>query len=178
MANYDIELYLDILTEDPEEQHIGMERIKFFFSECVADTIFISQDNCEKINQLINTGFKISTLPYEPYDQTVAYALLHKLNAITEGRYQITDIIFGSDMSYGVKYIIDYEEESGEFSEKNNWWHSTNTNMCDIKKIKKTDKIVKLTKFNSDWSEVNLNWKNGLPKTKAEIVFTIDSDKN
>lgn len=178
MTAYQTEIYLDVLTEDPEEQYIGMERLNFFFRECLSNVIFISSKHTSKINELINLGFKVSTLPYEPYDQTIAYAIIHKANAITENRYLITDIVFGSDLSDGIQYVIEYEDDSGEYADKNGWWHDSSTIISDVKKIKTTEKIVKLTKMNCDWSEVNLNWKSPVYKNKAEIVFTINPDKN
>lgn len=178
MTVYNIELYLNIFTDDPAEQYIGMERIKFLFDNCFSDAIFISDSHKDVINQLTKLGFKVSTLPFEPYDQAIAIALIHKINAIVEDRYLLTDIIFGSTLSEGIKYLIDYEDDAGPFSIKNNWWHDSGMGISNIKKTKISDKIVKLNKVNNEWGEVGLNWKNNIPSNKAEIVFTIEPEKN
>lgn len=171
-------MYLDVLTDDPEDQYIGMERLKFFFDECLTNSIFINDKHIDKINDLVNLGFKVSTLPYDPFDQIIASAVLQKSTAITENRYLATDLVLSSNLSNGIQYIIDYEDDLGEFANKNGWWNDSSTIISDIKKVKTSDKIVKLTKFNCDWSEVNLNWKANSNPKKAEIIFTIDLEKN
>lgn len=178
MTVYDLSLDLDIITEDPAEQYIGMERIKFLFENCLSDVIFINDEHKDTINQLLKVGFRISTLPFEPYDQAIAMAVIHKINAIVEEKYLLVNLTFGSTLSEGIKYQIDIEDDSGPFADKNNWWNDSGMCVSDIKKTKISDKVVKITKTNNEWSEVGLNWKSNPLANKAEIIFTIDSDKN
>jgi len=178
MNVYSISLYMDVETESIREQNVAMERIKYFLNDCLENSIFV-QDTEHKIIEKYNScGFKVCTVPEEPYDQIITILLLTKLNSITEGRLVITDITLGSRISDQVKFSYDIESPRGPL-EVPGWWTDIGTSISDpVKKSVRKDKIVKLFKTQStDWAEYNLIWKEKDPKIKSEIVFTTDLEK-
>lgn len=178
MNVYDVALYMEVETESIREQNVAMERIKYFLNECLENGIFVQDTEHKVIEKYASCGFKVCTLPEEPYDQIIAILLLTKLNSITEGRLVITDITLGSRISDQVKFSCDIESPRGPF-ESAGWWLDSNTSICDpVKTSSKKDKIVKLFKTgNTDWADYNLVWKEKDFTSKSEIVFTTDQDK-
>ena len=177
MNLYTLNLYMEVETESIREQNVAMERIKYFLNECVENSIFV-QDTEQKIIEKYNScGFKVCTVPEEPYDQIITLLLLTKLNSITEGRLVITDITLGSRMSDDVKFTCDIESPLGPL-ETHGWWMDNSTSISDTKKSVKKDKIVKLIKVPStDWAEFNLVWKEKDIFSKSEIFFTTEQEK-
>ena len=146
MNVYTISLYMDVETESIREQNVAMERIKYFLNDCLENSIFV-QDTEHKIIEKYNScGFKVCTVPEEPYDQIITILLLTKLNSITEGRLVITDITLGSRISDQVKFSYDIESPRGPL-EVAGWWTDNGTSISDpVKKSVRKDKIVKLFK--------------------------------
>ena len=102
-------------------------------------------------------------------------ALLLKLNAITDDKFDITNMSFKSQLSDDVEYLIDIDDEFEPYNTKNSWWNDNGSNISD-KKSNKKDKIVKLRKDN-EWVELDLGWKNSYKPETSEIIFTLDTDK-
>ena len=178
MNVYTISLYMEVETESIREQNVAMERIKYFLNDCLENSIFV-QDTEHKIIEKYNScGFKVCTVPEEPYDQIVTILLLTKLNSITEGRLVITDITLGSRVSDEVKLSCDIESPRGPL-ELPGWWLDSGTSISDpIKTSSRKDKIVKIFKIPTlDWSEYNLSWKEKGNVSKSEIVFTTEQER-
>jgi hypothetical protein len=130
MNLYDLTVYMDVNTDSIREQNVAMERIKYFLNSCLENGIFIQDTENKIIEKYHNAGFKLSTLPEEPYDQIIALLLLVKLNAITDGKLSITDIILGSRLSDNVKFSCDLESPIGPFAEPG-WWSSNTPSTVD-----------------------------------------------
>lgn len=169
---------MDVETESIREQNVAMERIKYFLNDCLENSIFVQDTEHKVIEKYNSCGFKVCTLPEEPYDQIVTLLLLTKLNSITEGRLVITDITLGSRISDQVKFSCDIESPRGPL-ESPGWWLDPSSSIADpIKTSVKKDKIVKLFKIPTpDWAEYNLNWKEKCNMPKSEIVFTTEQEK-
>jgi len=178
MNVYTISLYMEVETESIREQNVAMERIKYFLNDCLENSIFVQDTEHKTIEKYTSCGFKVCTLPEEPYDQIVTLLLLVKLNSITEGRLVITDITLGSRISDQVKFSCDIESPRGPL-EMPGWWLNSDTSICDpIKTSIKKDKIVKLFKtVVTDWSEYNLVWKEKDLKANSTIGFTTEQEK-
>lgn len=174
MNVYELLLSMEVGTDSIREQNIAMDRIEYFLSECMANSVFVEAAEKKAIEKYTSADIKVSTLPEEPYDQIITILLLQKLNAIAEGRLLITDIVLKSELSDGVKFIYNIEEADLHPFGKG-WWSEPNTNIADIPKSNRKDKIVKLVKT-SDWSIPDLEWEDK-PKKSAEIIFTPDLDK-
>ena len=172
---YSFTVFIEILTDDPYEQSVALERMKYFIDEVVTNSIFIEVSDKKAIDTFIGLGIKVGVLPLDPYDQALAIALLLKLNAITEDKMNITHITFKSQLSDDVEYLIDIEDEFESFIGKDNWWNDSGSNLNN-KKSNKKDKIVKLHKDN-EWTELDLGWKHVCKPEASEIIFTLDTDK-
>ena len=169
---------MEVETESIREQNVAMERIKYFLNDCLENSIFVQDTEHKIIEKYSSCGFKVCTVPEEPYDQIVTILLLTKLNSITEGRLVITDITLGSRISDQVKFSCDIESPRGPL-EMPGWWTDSGTSIADpIKTSTRKDKIVKIFKLPTvDWAEYNLSWKEKGNIVKSEIVFTTEQDK-
>jgi hypothetical protein len=172
---YSFILFLELVTDDPYEQSVALERMKYFIDEVVTNSIFIEASDKKAIDTFTGLGMKVGVLPLDPYDQALAIALLLKMNAITEDKMNITHITFKSQLSDDVEYLIDIEDEFEPFISKDNWWNDSGSNLNN-KKSNKKDKIVKLHKDN-EWTELDLGWKHMCKPDASEIIFTLDTDK-
>ena len=172
---YSFTLFIEILTDDPYEQSVALERMKYFIDEVVTNSVFVEASDIKVIDTFTGLGMKVCVLPLEPYDQAISIALLLKLNAITEGKFNITNMSFKSQLSDDVEYLIDIDDEIEAYTTKNNWWNDSGSNLNN-KKSNKKDKIVKLHKDN-EWTELDLGWKHVCKPEASEIIFTLDTDK-
>ena len=96
---YSFTLFIEILTDDPYEQSVALERMKYFIDEVVTNSVFIEASDKKAIDTFTGLGMKVGVLPLDPYDQSLAIALLLKMNAITEDKMNITHITFKSQLS-------------------------------------------------------------------------------
>ena len=172
---YSFTVFIEILTDDPYEQSVALERMKYFIDEVVTNSVFVEASDIKVIDTFTGLGMKVCVLPLEPYDQAISVALLLKLNAITEGKFNITNMSFKSQLSDDVEYLIDIDDEVEAYATKNNWWNDSGSNLNN-KKSNKKDKIVKLHKEN-EWNELDLGWKHVCKPDASEIIFTLDTDK-
>lgn len=172
---YSFTVFIEILTDDPYEQSVALERMKYFIDEVVTNSVFVEASDNKVIDTFTGLGMKVCVLPLEPYDQAISIALLLKLNAITEGKFNITNMSFKSQLSDDVEYLIDVDDEVEAYATKNNWWNDSGSNISN-KKSNKKDKIVKLHKDN-EWTELDLGWKHICKPEASEIIFTLDTDK-
>ena len=177
MNTYDIQLTMTVETDSIREQNIAMDRIKYFLHECLENGVFVDSSEKKVIEKYIAAGLKVCTLPEDPYDQIVTIVLLSKINAITEGRLIVSDIVLSSELSDGVKFVYDYESVLHGIPYQYGWWMESNSCMNDFNKTQnKKDKIVKLVKSINDWSFAGLEWKEKSVKS-AEIIFNPEHEK-
>lgn len=172
---YSLTVFIDILTDEPYEQSVALERMKYLIDDCITNSVFIEESAKKTIDAFNNLGVKTCVLPVEPYDQAIGMALLLKLNAITESKFNITNITFKSQLSDDVEYLLDIEDDFEPFNTKHSWWNDTGPNIAD-KKSNKKDKIVRLRKDN-EWVELDLGWKHTCKPEASEIIFTLDTEK-
>ena len=170
MTVYELSLGMEVDTASIKEQNIAMDRITFFLSECLENSVFVEHADKKAIEKYLQADIKVCTLPEEPYDQIITILLLLKLNAITEGKLHVNSISLRSGLSDDVKFIYDIDTASNHPFSNKAWWTECTTNMSDISKTNKKDKIVKLIKQHCDWKSVGLDWaqKEHIP---TEIIF-------
>lgn len=170
---YDIDLFFNVETESIKEQNIALERIKFFINGCLENAIICEENKDKVIQDYLNAGMKVCTLPEEPYDQIIGIMLMAKLNSIAEGRLVVTDISISSRLSDGVSCSHDMDENMGPFYEKG-WWNEPNLKISDTK-YAKGKKVVKLTKPVVEWEDIYLDWGTKEPEldefNASEVVF-------
>ena len=174
MNVYGFTLAMEVETESIVEQNIAMDRIIYFLKDSLTNSVFVQTSDKKAIEKYTQADIKVCTVPEEPYDQIITMLLILKLNNITEGRLNITDIFLESELSDSVRFSYDFETAKHNPFGNKGWWLESSTSMNDIEKNTKKEKIVRLVKHN-DWANVGLEWQK---KTKAsEIIFTTDSDK-
>lgn len=178
MNLYDFSVCMNVETDSIREQNVAMERIKYFVSEHLENSIFIEASEQKMIDKYISCGFKVCTIPEEPYDQMITTMLLVKLNSITEGRLEITDIALGTRLSDDVRFLFDCETELGPF-DKEDWWTDPSVRMTSMPRTQnKKDKIVQIFKTTAtDWNDLNLGWKEkGMSLSDHSEISFISSD--
>lgn len=173
LNSYDVTLTLTVETDSIQEQNIAMDRIKYFINQQIENCVFVQDSEQRVIEKYQSAGLKVCSLPEEPYDQIITIVLLHKLNAICEGRLHVTDIQLTSIQSDGVGFLYDIEEIALAHPYKNGWW-TENSASFNNKTLGKKDKVVKLVKKN-DWVSLGLDWK--CSEHCAEIIFTPEHEK-
>lgn len=167
---------LDMLThsDDRKEMNIAWERLKFMIHSEFNGTVFINQDEKEKISLLDSLGFNVTTLPDDPVDQIVGIMLSCKLNSVMEERIIITELSLCSQLGDRMWYSQSIEDNTGPFCE-NGWWHSSAIlhNNLHEQKNKKVSKII-----NEGWNNVGLDWKSLDDHTDQNKVVYADFKKN
>lgn len=169
--------YFDLYDINPDDQLIALERIKFIVSDCLENSVFIEDSEKKAIDQFRNLGIRTCTLPEEPYDQIIALAIFNKMNAVTEGKMVLTNLIFKASGSDNVEYCFDNEEEHQLFMTKTDWWNESSTRI-DNHKPNKKEKIVNIKKAKTDWSDVGLCWSAPHKPEASEIIFTLETEKS
>jgi hypothetical protein len=170
---YNIELSIDVQTEDPREQQIALERIKYIFSECLESCVFVNKNETKSIDAYLKAGIKVCTIPEDPFDQIVAAVLLSKFNTITENKIHITDIKIKSLICDDVVFFVSDNEDISFTDLDNGWWNANNAAISDIQKTSKKEKIVEIKRETVDWNTLGLTWKQKRASNKenGEIVF-------
>jgi len=175
MNIYALSLVMEVETSSIKEQNIAMDRIIYFLSECLSNSVFVQSTEKKAIEKFTQADIKVCTIPDEPYDQILAIILIMKLNAITEGKLSVTDIVLSSELSDGVKFIYDIETAANNPFGKKGWWLESSTVMAEVEKTPKKEKIVRLIKH-SDWVVAGLDWEEKAKKS-GEIMFVPDTEK-
>lgn len=167
--NYELELFMDVTTENIQEQNIAMDRIKYLFDHCLDSCVFIENKDSKIIELYEKTGMTICPLPDEPYDQVIAALLISKINAITENKLFVTEIKIQSRICDDVVFYVAYNEEADFHNLQGVWWTENSPSITIMYKKPKKDKIVDLKKQSIDWNNLGLGWKQ--ETKKGEVVF-------
>lgn len=174
---YNIVLSMTISTTNTYEQSIALERLKYFIFNCLENCVFVNKDNKSVVENYINAGMRVCTLPDESYDQIIGLTLLSKFNAILEEKVFVDEIKISSMIGNGINFHISMEESSIFSSKKNSWYTEPNISISDyIKKEGKKDKVVQLKKESSKWVDLGLDWKQKEIVMGNEITF-VNVDK-
>ena len=112
MNIYNLTLAMEVETESITEQNIAMDRIIYFLEDSLANSVFVQTSDKKAIEKYTQADIKVCTVPEEPYDQIITMLLILKLNNITEGRLNITDIFLESELSDSVRFkqVIEQSE--------------------------------------------------------------------
>lgn len=167
--SYDLELFMDVTTDDIREQNIAMDRIKYLFEICLESCVFVEAKDAKIIDLYEKAGLTICPLPDEPYDQVIAAVLICKINAITENKLFVTEIKIKSKICDDVVFYIAHNEETEFQNLQDHWWNDNSPNISAINKKQKKEKIVDIKKKPIDWNNLGLSYKE--IKKKGEVVF-------
>ena len=164
--SYQVGLNLVTRTVDSENSNIALERIKIFV-DSLNSTVFIN--SCWPLHEEMMTdmGIDITTLPEEPVDQIVGMMLYYKLNAIMEGRMEVTQIELSSSLGDHVCYLHDNEDPAGPF-EQDGWWNDASARRKAKTSGDSETNVVKITHKN--WREFGLGWPDDPTKDIKTVV--------
>jgi len=161
---FHVEFNLITETDSTPHQNIAMQRILFFIYNILDDCIMINinHPNLNKLKKISNGTFVVE-LPGEPRDQLIGILLYHKLYAITDDKFEIENLIIGSERFDKLSYTI---EDFGDFGiEGVPWWDREDLTICE----RKNHELVKLT-----WKDIDLEWdseeKTDNKKNNIEIL--------
>ena len=167
MNQYIIKLWMITQTSDPVEQNIAFRRMTHFIYNELDSTIFINSNEKNKCAELVQVGFNITTLPGDSVDQLIGIMLLHKLNAIMEGRISILEV----EISTADELVyLHGEHEISEDLTQPVWWSTPDLVHADIlDRIENTVSMQSVT----NWRDLELAWSNACTDGDTEniIVF-------
>jgi hypothetical protein len=170
--NYELELFMDVTTEDIDQQNTAMDRIRYFLDICLDSCIFVDMHDAKAIDMYLKANMKVCPLPDEPFDQVIAAVLISKINTITEKHMFLEEIKIRSRLCDDVYFYVSYEEEAEFHHLKDVWWTDNSPSISTIKKTKK-EKVVELRKKPLDWNSIGLGWESIKSEKcdKGEVVF-------
>lgn len=165
--HYTVNLNLLTATTDADSITVAMDRIKWFVYGELENTVFVNQSMAERAELMSMMGINVTMLPEEPVDQIIGMMLYCKLNAITEGRMQITQIDISSSLGDSVWYMHDDEDSLGPFA-ADGWWHRAGCQRNDV--VPAADQnVVKVT--TDGWTEVGLDWPDEHEPVANTVVY-------
>lgn len=153
---FDMKLFMDVETDSVREQNVAIERTNYFLQYHLDSCIFVDSKLTDAISKYEQAGIRVVEMPEEPYDQIVGIVLLLKLNSIMEDRLIITDCVFGSKLSTGIKFDLAVEQAKESFHGKF-WWNDPSLSLTN-RTLNKKDKVVKLFDIGK-WDQIGLSWK-------------------
>ena len=173
MNNYSLRLWMTTNSEDPVDQTVSFERIKYFIYSQIESTIFIDADDVDQCTLLTMAGLNITTTPGAPVDQLVGLMLYYKLNAITEGRMIVVETEIASTYGGNMTYLHgEYENTSGY--EQPDWWTSPDLTHSDFVPPDDSEKVLSILPTTS-WRELELAWpEEDAPEATGNIVVFAD----
>lgn len=166
LNSYQVGLHLVTRSVDPADSNVALERLKTFVNG-LNSTVFIN--SCWMLHEemMSEMGIDITTLPEEPVDQIVGMMLYYKLNAIMEGRMEITQLELSSVLGDDICYLHDDQDPAGPFAQ-DGWWNDSSARRRGKTATDSETNVVKITHKN--WREFGLAWPEGTPKDTKTVV--------
>lgn len=166
MNSYNVGMNLNTLTTDSADSNIALERVKAFV-EGLNSTVFMN--SCWPMHEemMREMGIDVTPLPEEPVDQIVGMMLYYKLNAIMEGRMEITQIELSSSLGDHVCYLHDDADPAGPFL-SDGWWSDPTARRSSKTETDTETNVVKITQKN--WREFGLGWPESTDKISKNVV--------
>jgi len=174
---YSVVLQVVTKTSNSVEINIAWDRLKAFVYGELINTVFINQAQQEQAEMFSMLGVNVTTLPEDPVDQIIGQMLMCKINAIFEGRLQVTQLDISSSLGDDVWFLLEDEEGLGVF-EQPGWWHEPTVKHSNLNIEKSCDNVVKV--LPSAWVEYGLTWPDPVDKTpkKSQTVVYAKFPKN
>lgn len=166
--SYSINLTMQTKSTNAAEINIAMERLQHFVANEMGSTVFVNQAHMGEAEMLLALGANVTTLPADPVDQIIGMMLYYKLNAIMEGRIEISQLDISSTLGDGVWYLHDEEDNPGPFVSKG-WWHESSTQHETIELEEVDDNVVRV--ISTGWYETGLDWPEATAPTGNTVVF-------
>lgn len=171
---YNLSMNMLTVSEDPHEQNIAYERIKYWVNQVLAHGVLTCYNNTH-LAAYQNTGQRVLVLPDQPVDQIVGMMLYLKLNAICENKIVITDIDLSSIEGDNVIFSHTAGESLGPFAE-DGWWVDSRPCWIDPKAKKRKDNVISLDKV-PEWRELDLDWQSE-QEDEESVILVADFKKD
>lgn len=153
MNYYSVRLWLNTNTLDNENHNTAFERLKHFVN-ILENGIFVSVDDSTAIQNYLQAGIRVTTLPGMPVDQLIGIMLFYKLNAIMEDRISVLETEISSNLSEGITYM--HCEQENIDIDIPPWWTTPDLVHCDTVPSD-GENIVSLNKSTA-WRDLDLAW--------------------
>jgi len=164
--NYSADLSLITSCNDPREQNVAYERMKYFVYSILNSGIIVSHD-CKNINAWRDTGTRLIVLPEQPVDQIVGMMLFTKLNAIMEGRMSVTEVAVCSQQGDEMIYLHSENETLGPLS-GDGWWNDPKP-ITAMRSRSESKKVLSLDRA-MEWKDLGLDWEDD-KEDPSSVVF-------
>jgi hypothetical protein len=171
MNNYMAELDMYTNSDDPINQNIAFERLKYFVYHELDSSVIIDQDELEQCTRLVSAGLKITTMPGLAVDQSVGIMLYYKLNAIMEQRLIVTDVAISSTLGDHVVYLHNQDEDANNIV-KPKWWTTADLSHSDHV-AGDSNKVVDLCHA-VNWQDLDLGWPEPAVAESGNVVAFAD----
>jgi len=172
MNNYNLRLWMTTNSENPADQNISFERIKYFLYTQIDSTIFISSELKNECQRFVQADLNITTMPGDPVDQLVGIMLYYKLNAITEDRMNIVETELSSTYGENMTYLhSEFENTLGY--EQPDWWTTADLTHSDFVPVE-SDKVVSIPQSTA-WRDIDLAWSD-IPTSDASGNIVVFAD--
>jgi len=175
MNNYSLRLWMTTNSENPTDQNVSFERIKYFVYTQMDSTVFINSNLKDKCQALVQAGLNITTMPGDPVDQLIGIMLYYKLNAITEDRMTVIETEIASVHGENMTYIhSDFENITD--CEQPDWWTSPDLTHSDLVP-EDTNKVLSIPNANV-WRDLDLVWAESTMDDATGNIVIVDFKKN
>jgi hypothetical protein len=134
-----------------------MDRAVYFIQSVCDNAIFVDESGIEAYPELDNMGCDVIVLPEEPSDQIIGLMLFCKLNAIMEGKIQVTDVSVKSHVGGNYEYLHNEQELIGPFEEQG-WWHKSTGSIRDVSTMS-DEKLEIYLETLPQWDVLGLEWE-------------------
>lgn len=155
--SYDIGFTLAMHTDKVYEQNIVIERLKFFTSSILSNSIFIENKNPLKEVIRKSTGNKYAVLDIEPYDSPVCNVIYLKSTAILGDHATISSMSLCSRQGQEIDYYAESDDDYSDYvrcswlaKNQKPWWMRDDPSINDDDN-EDEEKLV--------WTDVGLGWK-------------------
>jgi hypothetical protein len=170
--NFAVNLQLITQSHDASDHAICMGRVRTVIDQ-LEHSVFVRQDNVDKIDEFINCGLRVTAFPQEPIDQIVGIVLFNKLNAVLENRMRVTDLDICSDLGDSIWFQHSENEKISAIPESG-WWSDPSPQCNVTHNAAVGKKVVKLRK-QPNWKSFELEWTSTSPA--ETVIINIKDDK-
>lgn len=153
----DYQATVEMHTQDSNETaHLrALERQSWWIHDVMQDAVLIDY-NDRLVPLYQQTGQRVITMPYPPFDHTLLVMLYCKLNAIMEQRLVVTQIHLSSKQGQGVVYSHQIDDDLYDFA-LDGWWCESHPIWANSITRTDQDAVIALERM-PDWHDLGLGW--------------------
>ena len=171
MNNYHVSLSMTTNSGSSENYNIALDRMKYFFAECIDSSILINEEETDQCKKFVKAGLKLVTLPEEPVEQIIGMKLYCKLNAIADDHIIVNEVEISSELGDQVVFFHSDGEFQGPFVESG-WWSQSDLTHYN-KELNVKDNIMSMSRRNT-WKDLDLDWPIDTESTTGNTIVFAD----